>query len=308
VTVKLHDRSTEAEQFEIHRGHLRAVAYRMLGSLAEADDAVQETWLRLRRSDSREIENLGGWLTTVVSRICLDLLRARRSRRDRETPLHEASGVSRRPGPDDELEQADEVGLALLVVLDRLDPAERVAFVLHDLFAVPFDRIAPLVDRSVPTTKKLASRARHRVHGPSPSAAEGRGVDLARHRAVVDAFLAATRGGDIEALLAVLAPDVVRRADRGALLRGARAVVEETLRSVLRARHARLALVDGRPGLVVAPRGRLVFALALTLDDGDDADRRARITEIDVISDPARLRRLDLAVLPGPAAAPIPPD
>ena len=289
-----HDRL--AERFEAHRSHLRAVAYRMLGSLSDADDAVQEAWLRLSRSDTSRVENLAGWLTRVVARVCLDMLRTRRSRREEplglQLPAAIVDGRGRRD-PEQEALLAEEVGLALLVVLDRLAPAERVAFVLHDLFAVPFEGIAPIVERSPTATKKLASRARHRVHGNASSP----DTDRARQRQVVDAFLAATRGGDIEALLAVLDSDVVRRADRAALpatvateLRGAQAVAEETRGNWRRARFAQVALVNGMVGLVVAPRGRLVVAIGLTIKDD-------KITEIDVIADPLRLRQLDLAVL-----------
>ena len=326
-----------ADRFEAHRGHLRAVAYRMLGSLAEADDAVQEAWLRLSRADTSAVENLAGWLTTVVSRVCLDLLRSRTSRREVPLDLHDSHGgrdggpasggdrTSAGPspgaglgpgagdgdglspeaglgpglglGPEDEAVLAESVGLALLVVLDTLAPAERIAFVLHDLFAVPFDEVAPVVDRSPVAAKKLASRARRRMHGtPTIPVA-----DLTRHRHVVDAFLAASRGGDIDALLAVLDPDVVRRADRAVVpagaateLRGARAVVDETLTNLHRARFARPALVDGTVGVVVAPGGRLVLALRLTIEAAAEVDR---IVAIDVVADPARLLRLDLAVL-----------
>jgi RNA polymerase sigma factor (sigma-70 family) len=285
-----------AERFEAHRSHLRGVAYRMLGSLSDADDAVQEAWLRLSRTDASGVENLAGWLTRVVARVCLDMLRTRTARR--EEPLGQqlpSTIVNGQVGSDPEHEAvlADSVGLALLVVLDRLAPAERVAFVLHDLFAVPFDEIAPIVERTPTATKKLASRARHRVHGNATSP----DTDRTQQRHVVDAFLAATRGGDITALLAVLDPDVMRRADRAALpvrmateLRGAQAVAEETRGNWRRARFARPALVNGTVGLVVAPRGRLVVAIGLTIK-GD------KITEIDVIAEPLRLRQLDLAVL-----------
>jgi DNA-directed RNA polymerase specialized sigma24 family protein len=257
---------------------------------------VQETWLRLSRSDASGIENLAGWLTRVVARVCLDMLRTRTSRREEplgvQPPGAIADGRGRRD-PEHEALLAEEVGLALLVVLDRLAPAERVAFVLHDLFAVPFDEIAPIVERSPTATKKLASRARHRVHGNATSP----DPDRSRQRHVVDAFLAATRGGDIEALLAVLDPDVVRRADRAALragaateLRGAQAVAEETATNARPARFAAPALVNGRVGLVVAPRGRLLLAIRLTIKD-------EKISEIDAIADPSRLRQLDLAVL-----------
>ncbi|GAA0460740.1 sigma-70 family RNA polymerase sigma factor [Streptomyces olivaceiscleroticus] len=287
-----------AERFEAHRGQLRAVAYRMLGSLAEAEDAVQETWLRLGRADAREIANLGGWLRTVLSRVCLDALRARTARREdpvghRMPDGAEPPATAGGPGtPEDEAVLAESVGRALLVVLDTLAPAERVAFVLHDLFAVPFAEIAPLVDRSPVATKKLASRARHRVRGTSATPR----AELDRQRRVVEAFLAASRRGDLDALLAVLAPDVVRRADPAALppgaatvLRGARAVAEGTLVFGRRARDAEPALVNGAPGVVVAPAGRLVLVLTLAIEHD-------RITAYEVIADPARMRRLDLAV------------
>jgi RNA polymerase sigma factor (sigma-70 family) len=283
-----------AERFEAHRTSLRGVAFRMLGSLNEADDAVQEAWLRLSRSDSGEIANLGGWLTTVVARVCLDMLRSRASRREELLPspiVEEAAAAEDGGDPEHEAVLADGVGLALLVVLDRLTPAERIAFVLHDLFGVPFAEIAPVVERTPVATKKLASRARHRVRGGRT--ADG---DLVRRRQLVDAYLAAARDGDMRALLEVLDPDVVRRADRLALppgvpteVRGARAVAEGTRLFASRARVARPALVDGAPGLIVAPRGRLELALAFGVDGG-------RIVEIDVIADPERLRELDLAV------------
>jgi RNA polymerase sigma-70 factor (ECF subfamily) len=284
-------RNGPADRFEAHRAHLRAVAYRMLGSLPEAEDAVQETWLRLSRIDADEVDNLAAWLRTVVSRVCLDVLRHRRVRRE-DTVEH----LPDTPADDDpamEAVLADSVGRALLVVLDTLTPAERVAFVLHDTFAVPFDRIAPIVGRSTATTKKLASRARLKVRGTSalPEA------ELGRHRHVVDAFLAAARLGDFDALIAVLDPDVVRRADLAALppgvateVRGASAVARETVVLTANARHAATALVDGRVGIVVAPRGRLRFALTVTV-------RHDRIAAYEVIADPARLRRLDIAVL-----------
>ena len=288
-----HDRL--AERFETHRGHLRAVAYRMLGSLSEADDAVQEAWLRLDRADADSIENLTGWLIRVVARVCLDMLRAGTARREEPLGLQPPGVITDGRGrrdPEQEALLAEEVGLALVVVLDRLAPAERVAFVLHDLFAVPFDQIAPIVERSATATKKLASRARHRVHGTATRP----DTDRTQQRHVVDAFLAATRGGDIEALLAVLDPDVVRRADRAALragaateLRGAQQVAEETATNARPARFAAPALVNGRVGLVVAPRGRLLLAIGLTI-------KGEKITEIDVIADPLRLRQLDLAV------------
>ena len=285
-----------AQRFEEHRTHLRAVAYRMLGSLSEADDAVQETWLRLERVEADRLDNLAGWLRTVVTRICLDMLRSRRSRREDLTeqqvfdqvpePVHGSR-------PEEQALLADSVSRALLVVLDTLDPGERIAFVLHDMFAVPFDQIAPIVERSTDATKKLASRARRKVRGtPVIPAAE-----LARQRRVVTAFLTAARAGDLAGILAVLAPDVVRRADASALppgaaavVRGARAVAEGTAALAHRSQVAEPALVNGTVGVVVAPRGRLLFVLTFLVEDD-------RITEYEVIADPARLRRLDLAVL-----------
>jgi RNA polymerase sigma factor (sigma-70 family) len=278
-----------AADFEAERGRLRGLAYRMLGSAAEADDAVQEAWLRLNRVDS--VDNLAAWLTTVVSRVCLDVLRSRKARR--EEPFEVFPEPVDDADPADEAALADAVGRALLVVLDALGPAERIAFVLHDLFAVPFDRIAPVLDRTPVAAKKLASRARHRVRGTSPLPP----ADLARHRRVVDAFLAAARGGDLAALLDVLAPDVVRRADAAALpagaaleTRGARAVAEETQVFGKRARFAEAALVDGAVGVVVAPRGRLVLALAVAVDG-------ERVTAYEVIADPARLAALHVTLL-----------
>ncbi len=297
----MHENALLAERFEEHRGHLRAVAYRMLGSLSEADDAVQEAWLRLNRADTRPVQNLGGWLTTVVARVCLDLLRSRTARR--EESLDEVVSLpvaSRGSGADPEQEAllADAVGLALLVVLETLEPAERLAFVLHDLFAVPFDEIAPIVERSPAATRQLASRARRRVQGKG-----GRDGDLAaprgeltRQRAVVDAFLAAARAGDFQGLLAVLDPDVVLRSDRAALrpgmpaeVRGVSAVAELAVRG--RARAARPALVNGAVGVIVAPRGRLMMVLDFTMRDG-------KIVAIDAVADPERVRQLELAVLP----------
>ena len=291
-----------AKRFEEHRSHLRAVAYRMLGSLSEADDAVQEAWLRLSRSETSGVENLGGWLTTVVGRVCLDMLRSRTSRR--VVPLGEPLGtrvpeplVSRADGIDPEHEAllADSVGLALLVVLQMLSPAERLAFVLHDMFSVPFEEIAPIVGRSPTAARQLASRARRRVQGEAhvPDA------DLATQREVVDAFLAASRGGDFYALVAPLDPDVVLRADQEAVptraptvIRGAHNVARGALASSERARFTQPVLVNGAVGLVMAPRGQLFLVLGFTITDD-------KITEIDVVADPARLRQLDLAVLDG---------
>jgi RNA polymerase sigma-70 factor (ECF subfamily) len=278
-----------AAEFEAERGRLHGLAYRMLGSAAEADDAVQEAWLRLNRVDS--VDNLAAWLTTVVSRVCLDVLRSRKARR--EEPFEVFPDPVDDADPADEAALADAVGRALLVVLDALGPAERIAFVLHDLFAVPFDRIAPVLDRTPVAAKKLASRARHRVRGTSPLPP----ADLARHRRVVDAFLAAARGGDLSSLLDVLAPDVVRRADAVALpagtaleTHGARAVAEETRVFGKRARFAEAALVDGAVGVVVAPRGRLVLALAVAVEG-------ERVAAYEVIADPARLAALHVTLL-----------
>jgi RNA polymerase sigma factor (sigma-70 family) len=286
-----HDRL--AERFEEHRPQLRAVAYRMLGSLAEADDAVQEAWLHLGRSGAAGVENLGGWLRTVVARVCLDKLRARRSRPEELAGVRLPDPiVDPQDGVDPEHQAllADSVGLALLVVLDTLRPAERVAFVLHDLFAVPFTEIAPLLGRSAAATRQLASRARRRVRGAAPDP----DADLARQRAVVGAFLGASRDGDFDALVAVLDPEVVLRAEQAGgsstEVRGARAVASAALGFAWLARHARLALVNGAVGVVAAPRGRPASVLGFTVAGG-------RIAEIDILADPERLRRLDLAVV-----------
>ncbi|HEX6443510.1 MAG TPA: sigma-70 family RNA polymerase sigma factor [Streptosporangiales bacterium] len=285
-----------AARFEGHRGRLRDLAYRMLGSPAEAEDAVQETWLRLARADADGVANLGGWLTTVTSRVCLDLLRSRGARREELTAdgVPERADTAAEADPEGEALLVDSVGRALLVVLDRLAPAERVAFVLHDMFAVPFDEIAPVVDRSTVTTKKLASRARRKVRGggAAPQA------ELARHRRLVEAFLAAARAGDIDGVLAVLAPDVVRRADRAAIpgdrpteVRGAGTVAREIAAFGRAAGFAEPALVDGAVGLVVAPYGRLRLAIAVTVA-GD------RIAAYELVADPDRLARLDITLLP----------
>jgi RNA polymerase sigma factor (sigma-70 family) len=283
-----------AEQFEENRAHLKAVAYRMLGSISEAEDAVQETWLRLSRSDTSSVENLGGWLTTVVGRVCLDMLRSRRSRRDGPLGVQVPDRiVSHGDGIDPEREAllADSVGLALLVVLDTLNPAERLAFVLHDMFGVPFEEIAPIVGRSPSAARQLASRARRRVQG----ATNVPDTDLTRQREVVDAFLAAARGGVFDALVAVLDPDVVLRSDLSAAhavgskeVRGGPAVARTAAKG--RTRAARPALVNGTVGVVVAPRGRLLMVLAFTI-------RGQNIVEIDAIADPARLSRLDVVLL-----------
>ena len=306
------ERDLLAERFEEHRSHLRAVAYRMLGSVSESEDAVQEAWIRLSRADTGSVENLGGWLTRVVARVCLDMLRTRKSRREESLdapeparPALRAAGVD----PEQEALLADSVGLALLVILEMLEPAERLAFVLHDMFALPFDEIAPIVGRTPAAARQLASRARRRVHGAGERERDGeqtdakgregvakaRDVDLDRQRAVVDAFLAAARGGDFQGLLAVLAPDVVLRADAAAIpvttpreVHGAQAVAPFAMRG--RARAARPVLVNGAVGVVVAPRGRLMMVLDFTIHDG-------KIAAIDAIANPERLAALELALL-----------
>jgi RNA polymerase sigma factor (sigma-70 family) len=293
--MKKDEKAWLAERFEEHRSRLRAVAYRMLGSLSEADDAVQETWLRLSRTDSDGIENLGGWLTTVVGRVCLNILRSRRTRREDPLDPHVPDPiVSRADEIDVEHEAllADSVGLALLVVLETLAPAERLAFVLHDMFAVPFDEIAPIVGRSPTAARQLASRARRRVQGATVP-----DTDLAGQREVVDAFFAAARDGDFDALVAVLDPDVVLHSDGGAARPGASMVVHGAEAVAARAfTYARLspfvrpALVNGAAGVVVAPHGRPFSVMGFTVAGG-------KIVEIDAIADPERLRRLDLAVL-----------
>jgi len=287
-----------ASQFEANRARLRAVAYRMLGSLSEADDAVQESWIRLSRSNADGIENLSGWLTTVVARVCLNALRARRARHEEPLgtrvpdPIVSRATVS--TDPEHALLLADSVGLAVLVVLETLSPDERLAFVLHDMFGVPFDEIAPIVGRSPTTARQLASRARRRVHGSSKVPDR----DLGRQRAVVDAFLAAVRDGDLEALIAILDPDVVVKSDRGAVarrvateLRGAREVAKGALMFSTIAGFARVALVNGAAGIVsFDAQGRPFSVMGFTIADG-------KIVEIDILSDPARLSRLDLARL-----------
>jgi len=291
----MNERDYLAERFEENRTHLRAVAYRVLGSSSEVDDAVQEAWLRLSRADTAGIDNLGGWLTTVVARVCLDMLRSRKSRREEsftaDVPEPVATGKSG-SNPEHEALLADSVGLALLVVLDRLTPAERLSFVLHDMFAVPFEEIAPIVGRSAEATRQLASRARRRVRG-SAAAPES---DLVRQREVIDAFLAALRGGDFEGLLAVLDPDLVVRADAAVTsgapteVRGAAAWANQAVAFGQLARLVRPALVNGAIGVVMAPRGRLVRALTFKTANG-------KITEIEVIGDPARLGELDLSIV-----------
>ena len=280
-----------ARSFEAHRGRMTAVAYRMLGSLSEAEDAVQEAWLRLARSDAGGVENLAAWLTTVVGRVCLDMLRSRASRR--EGALGERLPdpiVSHRDGvgPEHEALLADSVGLALLVVLETLAPAERLAFVLHDMFGVPFEEIAPMVGRSPAAARQLASRARRRVQGEAPVP----DADPPRQREVVDAFLAAARNGDFDGLVAVLERDVVLRADTGrsSEVRGAAAVAKQALTFQRFARFARPALVNGAAGLVTAPGGKPVAVMGFTIRGG-------KIVEIDILADPVRLRQIDLTVL-----------
>ena len=285
------------EGFEENRTRLRAVAYRMLGSFAEADDAVQESWLRLSRSDASGVENLGAWLTTIVARVCLNVLRSRNARREEPMGVHVPDPViSRADGtnPEDEALLADSVGLALQVVLETLTPAERLAFVLHDMFDLPFDEIAPMVGRSPATARQLASRARRRVRGADVQAPDR---DIGRQREVVDAFLAAAHNGDLDALVAVLDPDVVLRSDGGAVhpdasvvLHGAAAVAGRALMIAQPSVPKRPVLVNGVAGVVVTVGGRLYGVMGFTI-------ARGKIVEIDVIIDPERLRRLDLAVL-----------
>ncbi|HVU76901.1 MAG TPA: RNA polymerase sigma factor SigJ [Gaiellaceae bacterium] len=290
------EREWLAERFEEHRRHLRAVAYRMLGSLNEADDAVQEAWFRLNRSDAAAIENLGGWLTTVVGRICLNMLRARRSRPEEPMGVHVPDplvSVDDALDPEHEALLADSVGLALLVVLEMLEPAERLAFVLHDMFAVPFPEIAPIVGRSEEATRQLASRARRRVQGAEPTS----DVDLATQREVVSAFIAAARNGDFQALVAVLDPDVVLRADAGAppaamsrVLRGATEVASSAISFSREDLYVQPALVNGAAGAVSIRDGRPFSVAGFTVRGG-------RITEIDILADPERLARLEITLL-----------
>ena len=285
---------TQANEFEQHREHLRAVAYRMLGSLSEADDAVQESWLRLNRARPDGVGNMRGWLTTVVARVCLDMLRARRARREDYAgswlpePVVQVDGAR---GPEDEALLADSVGVALLVVLDTLSPPERLAFVLHDMFGLPFEEIAPMVDRTPTATRQLASRARRRVRGAAPTP----DPDLAEQRRVVDAFLAAARAGDFEALLEVLDPEVIFRIDTGGIGVGATppdvgadAVARRVLTSGRPfAPFARPAIVNGAAGAVVVAHGKLVAVAGFTVAGG-------RIASIDIVNDPAKLRGLTL--------------
>ena len=286
-----------ADRFEEHRAHLRAVAYRMLGTLSEADDAVQDAWLRLSRSEASEIENLGGWLTTVVARVCLNMLRARNVRREESLEVHLPDPIVSPEGelqPEEEALLADSVGLALQVVLDSLAPAERLAFVLHDMFELPFEEIAPMIGRNPAAARQLASRARRRVKGakvPEPD------PDLARQRAVVDAFFSAARGGDFDALVALLDPNVVLRADFGPwrpaasrVIRGAAAVARQARLGANPAAQLHPALVNGAAGVVVTVRGRPFVVMAFTVAAG-------KVVEIDVIGDRDRVRRIAAAVL-----------
>jgi RNA polymerase sigma factor (sigma-70 family) len=283
------------QQFEKNRGHLRGVAYRMLGSLSEADDAVQETWLRLSRSDAASIRNLSGWLTTVVARVCLDMLRSRTARAEESLETQSAS-VTNKPStrdPEQETLLADSVGVALLVVLDRLKPAERLAFVLHDVFAVPFEEIAAIIDRTPEAARQLASRARRRVQAKESDASP----NLAEQRKVVDAFLRALQSRDFESLVAVLDPDVLVRIDETAgrpgaprEIRGARNWAQGAVTFSQMARLAQAALVHGSVGIIFARDGRLSRALRFTIANG-------KIVQADIIAHPARLRELELAVL-----------
>lgn len=292
----MNERDWLTERFEENRSRLRAVAYRMLGSVADADDAVQEAWIRLHRSHTQEVENLSGWLTTIVGRVCLDMLRSRRSRQEEPLETHPPENDAGAPESIDPEQQAlltDSVGLALLVVLETLDPAERLAFVLHDMFAVPFDEIAPIVDRTPAAARQLASRARRRLQGGRAAP----DTDVAAKRKVVEAFLAAARGGDFEALLSVLDPDVTSRSDAEpgrpgppAVVRGAQVVARGALTYGPFAKSAQTVLVNGSPG-VVAAREDGFRVLAFTIVDG-------RITEIDAITDSQRLQQLELAELP----------
>ena len=286
-----------AAEFETHRAHLRRVAYRMLGSVSEAEDAVQESWIRLGRTDVSDVENLRAWLTTVVARVCLDMLRTRTSRREDPLDTHVPDPVITRADSDPESDamRMDSVGLALLVVLETLEPAERLAFVLHDVFGITFDEIAPIVDRSVDAARQLASRARRRVQSRAPNA----DPDVREQRRVVDAFMAAAREGDFEGLVAVLDPDIVLRADGGALaglsrvVRGASAVASQAATFSRSGLSSQLVLVNGHLGFVSRrPDGHVFSVLGFTIAGG-------KIVEIDILADPERLSRLDLSAIEG---------
>jgi RNA polymerase sigma-70 factor (ECF subfamily) len=281
-----------ADRFEEHRPRLQAVAYRMLGSLTDADDAIQDTWLRVSRADSSEIENLGGWFTTIISRVCLNMLRSRKVRREQSLDSHVPDPVISRETalqPEEEALMAESVGLALLVVLDTLSPAERLAFVLHDMFDLPFEEVAPMVGRSPEAARQLASRARRRVRGVDPVAPDR---DLKRQRSVVEAFFRAARGGDFDALLAVLDPDVVLRADFGAwrpaasrMERGAEAVARQAMLAAFVNAKLNPVLVNGSAGVVVTLKGRPFAVMGFVVFQG-------RIVEIDAIGEPDRVRRI----------------
>jgi RNA polymerase sigma-70 factor (ECF subfamily) len=294
------DRQSLAAEFEAKRAHLRAVAYRMLGSSSEADDAVQEAWLHVTRADVGDVENLGGWLTTVVARVCLDMLRSRKARREVPPEPHAPEPIANPRGgadPEEEALLADSVGLALLVVLETLSPPERLAFVLHEMFGVSFDEIARIVGRSPAAARQLASRARRRIQG-TKAAPE---AELAEQREVVAAFLAALRSADVEGLVAVLDPDVVARADaatsppRGTEVRGARTFAQGAIAFSRAVGIARPALIDGAVGLIHAPLGRLSRVLRFTYAGG-------RIAQVDIIGDPVELQRLEVTVVRGGAA------
>ena len=288
-----------AEQFEEHRPHMRAAAYRMLGSVSEAEDAVQETWIRLSRADVSGVGNLRGWLTTVAARVCLDLLRTRAARREDPLDVHVPDPIITRAGsidaggPEADAVRADSVGLALLVVLEKLEPAERLAFVLHDVFAMPFEEIAPIVDRSIAATRQLASRARRRVQGEAPAS----DANLRNQRRVVDAFLAAVADGNFEALVGVLDPEIVLRADGGAakgmsrLVRGAQAVVAQATTFSKLGLSNEVVLVNGNMGVLARlPNGRVLSVIAFTIASG-------KVVEMDILADPDRLNALDLSAL-----------
>ncbi len=296
-------------QFDAQRPQLQAVAYRMLGSLSEAEDAVQEAWLRLQRADTGDVANLGGWLTTVVARLCLDMLRARKARREEELTPDTAPLPARAGDPEAEALLADSVGLALLVVLETLTPSERLAFVLHDLFAVPFDEIAPVIERTPTAARQLASRARRRIQGTDTvhDTVASPARNLAHQRRMVEAFLTASRQGEFEALLAILDPNAVQRMDRFVVpsgvaqeMHGAQAIARRAARAGKGgAKAAQSALIDGKVGMVVAPQGRLVMVLLFTIGAEDDAHGAGgKITAIDVVADPARLAQLEIAILP----------
>lgn len=287
-----------AEQFEQHRAHVRAVAYRMLGSISEAEDAVQEAWIRSSRTDVSAVDNLRGWLTTVVARVCLDMLRTRASRREDSLDTHVPDPIVRSiggadDGPEAQAILADSMGLALLVVLDKLEPAERLAFVLHDVFGMTFEEIAPIVDRSAVATRQLASRARRRVQGQAPSA----DADLRKQRHVVEAFLAAVQKGDFEGLVTVLDPAIVLRADGGAargmsrVVRGAQEVAGQAAAFAKLQLTSQIVLVNGNVGVVSRlPDGRVLSVIGFTVADG-------KVVEMDILADPERISRLDLPAI-----------